>query len=55
VSLTDIEVINAANGRPVIKTAGRLEKFFEEKKIKQTALSLSHEKEYGIACIVLEK
>lgn len=54
VLLTDIEVINAANGRPDIKISGRLKEFFSERSIKQTALSLSHEKEYGIACVVLE-
>lgn len=55
VSLTDIEVINSENGKPVIKVNGRLERFFMEKGIKQTALSLSHEKDYGIACVVLGK
>ena len=55
VALTDIEVINAANGRPDIKISGKLKEFFSERSIKQTVLSLSHEKEYGIACVVLEK
>ena len=54
VSLTDIEVVNAASGRPDIKISGRLKEFFSERSIKQTALSMSHEKEYGIACVVLE-
>ena len=54
VLLTEIEVINAANGRPDIKISGRLKEFFSERSIKQTALSLSHEKDYGIACVVLE-
>ncbi|MDP2276878.1 MAG: holo-ACP synthase [Nitrospirota bacterium] len=54
VSLTDIEVVNAASGRPDIKISGKLKEFFSEKSIKQTVLSLSHEKEYGIACVVLE-
>lgn len=55
VPLSDIEVINSPNGNPSINAHGRLKKFFNEKGIKQTALSLSHEKEYGIACVVLEK
>lgn len=54
VSLTDIEVINAASGRPDIKISGKLKEFFSERSIKQTVLSLSHEKDYGIACVVLE-
>jgi len=55
VSLTDIEVINSAKGKPLIRVKGGMKKFFKKKKIKQAALSLSHEKDYGIACVVLEK
>lgn len=53
VSLTDVEIINSANGKPDIKVNGRLKNFFKEKSIIQISLSLSHEKEYGIACVVL--
>ncbi len=55
VPLTEIEVMNFENGRPAIKASGKLEKFFKEKSIKHCHLSLSHEKEYGIACVVLER
>ena len=55
VSLTDVEVINYGSGRPYIKINGKLSKFFKEKSIVCTHLSLSHEHEYGIACVVLEK
>ncbi|MBI4689334.1 MAG: holo-ACP synthase [Nitrospirae bacterium] len=55
VSLTDIEVINAVSGKPDIKVSGRLEGFFIEKEIRQVSLSVSHEKDYGIACVVLER
>ncbi|MDI6743785.1 MAG: holo-ACP synthase [Thermodesulfovibrionales bacterium] len=54
VPLTDIEVISSESGKPVIKTNGKLKRFFEEKAIKQALISLSHEKDYGIACVVLE-
>ena len=54
VSLTDIEVMNYGSGRPFIKVKGRLESFFEEKAIRSAHLSLSHEHEYGVACVVLE-
>jgi holo-[acyl-carrier protein] synthase len=54
VSLTDIEVINVDTGKPFLKVNGRLEDFFEEKSIKKAHLSLSHEHEYGVACVVLE-
>lgn len=55
VPLTAIEVVNNENGRPSIKVNGKLEEFFKEKPIKHCHLSLSHEKEFGIACVVLEK
>lgn len=54
VSLTDIEILNYENGRPSIKVKDKLEEFFNEKGIKNYHLSLSHEKEFGIACVVLE-
>jgi holo-[acyl-carrier protein] synthase len=54
IPLTDIEVMNFENGKPVIKAKGALEAFFKEKSIKHCHLSLSHEKEFGIACVVLE-
>ena len=55
VPLTDIEVINNKNGRPSISAKGKLEEFFKKKSIKNCHLSLSHEKEFGIAYVVLEK
>ncbi len=55
VPLTDIEIVNFENGRPVINAKGNLEDFFKEKSIRYCHLSLSHEKEFGIACVVLEK
>jgi holo-[acyl-carrier protein] synthase len=54
VSLTDIEVMNFGSGRPFIKVKGHLETFFKEKSIRCTHLSLSHEREYGVACVVVE-
>lgn len=54
VSLTDIEIMNYGSGRPFIKVKGRLESFFAEKSIRTAHLSLSHEHEYGVACVVLE-
>ncbi|MEE8328620.1 MAG: holo-ACP synthase [Thermodesulfovibrionia bacterium] len=55
VPLTDIEIMNLENGKPSIKGKGKLAKFFKKKSIKNCHLSLSHEKEFGIACVVLEK
>ncbi len=55
VLLTDIEIVNSKNGRPSIKVNGKLKEFFKEKAIKHCHLSLSHEKEFGIACVVLAR
>jgi holo-[acyl-carrier protein] synthase len=55
VSLTDIEVESSGNGRPFITVKGELEAFFKKEEIKCAHLSLSHEKDYGVACVVLEK
>lgn len=54
VPLTDIEVENVEHGRPRIRARGNLEDFFRERAIRNCHLSLSHEKEFGIACVVLE-
>ena len=54
VSLTDVEVVNVETGKPLIKMTGKLEGFFKEKFIRKAHLSLSHEHEYGVACVILE-
>ncbi|MEJ2697578.1 MAG: holo-ACP synthase [Candidatus Sulfobium sp.] len=55
VSLTDIEVGNAGSGRPFISVKGELDVFFRKEEIKCVHLSLSHERDYGVACVVVEK
>lgn len=54
VSLTDIEVMNMDSGKPLIKINGKLKDFFSVKSINKAHLSLSHEHDYGVACVVLE-
>ena len=54
VRMKDIEVLNDAKGRPSLKVSNKLKAFFEEKKIVGCHLSLSHEKEFGVASVVLE-
>lgn len=54
VNLKDIEIVNNEVGKPSVKANGRLAEFFREKEIKRCHLSLSHEREFGIACVVLE-
>ncbi len=53
-TLRDIEVVNYGNGKPDIRVGGGLKKFFSEKNINRAHLSLSHEKDYGVACVLLE-
>jgi holo-[acyl-carrier protein] synthase len=53
-SFKDVEVVNNEKGRPSIQVKGRLEDFFKENSITGCHVSLSHEKEFGVACVVLE-
>ena len=55
VNMKDIEIILNEKGRPSIKVKGTLESFFKENTITKCHLSLSHEKEFGVACVVLEQ
>lgn len=54
VSLKDIEVTNNDKGRPSVTVRGGLQDFFDKHNIKHTHLSLSHEKKYAVASVVLE-
>lgn len=55
VLLTEVEVLNTASGRPFIRVKGGAGALFEQESIRCTHVSLSHEREYGVACVVLEK
>ena len=54
IPLVDIEVVNDERGNPTIQPGGALRAFFRENALSKVHLSLSHEKEYGIAFVVLE-
>lgn len=54
IPLTDIEVRNQDNGRPMLELHGKTGEFLKEKEIQAVHLSLSHEKDYGVACVVIE-
>jgi holo-[acyl-carrier-protein] synthase len=54
-SLKEIEILNRQDGRPFIEVTGRLRALFEENSIRCSHVSLSHEREYGIAFVVLEQ
>jgi holo-[acyl-carrier protein] synthase len=55
IPLTDIEVVSGENGIPGVRPKGRLEEFFRDNTLRKAHLSLSHERDYGIAFVVLEK
>ncbi|MEN8262946.1 MAG: holo-ACP synthase [Nitrospirota bacterium] len=55
VNMKDIEILNDDRGRPSLKVKNNLAEFFRERRIMHSHLSLSHEKEYAVACVVLEK
>ena len=54
-SFTDIEVVSKETGEPVLCVSSRIEEFLAANSITRTHLSLSHEHEYGVACVLLEK
>lgn len=55
VSWKDAEVCKFENGKPYIKLYGDLKKIADEKNIKNIELSLSHDDDYAIACVVIDK
>jgi len=54
VNWLDIEVINEEQGNPILKIKGRTLKLMKKMGVYQTHLSLSHERDYAIAFVVLE-
>jgi holo-[acyl-carrier protein] synthase len=55
VNMKDIEIVMNENGRPSLSARGSLGKFLTEREIRHCHLSLSHEREFGVACVVLER
>jgi phosphopantetheine--protein transferase-like protein len=53
-SLTDIEVTNQDNGRPLLRLKGNAQKAFGKREIGNIHISMSHEIDYGVACVVIE-
>jgi holo-[acyl-carrier protein] synthase len=53
-SFSDVEISNSDTGKPLLKLKGTLDDFVQTKLIKKIYLSLSHEQEYAVACVVLE-
>ena len=55
ITLTDIEIVHHVNGRPLITLRGTAKKCMGELYASTIHLSLSHEKEYGVACVIIEE
>ena len=53
-SLQDIEVKNRKNGAPYIEATGAAKKRMEELGVKNIWVSISHERDYVVAIVVLE-
>ncbi len=54
-AFTEIEILNDKLGKPVVFLHGKVNDFFQEQKLKQVTISLSHAKENAIAVAILEK
>jgi holo-[acyl-carrier protein] synthase len=54
ISFADIEISNQADGRPLLRLRDRAQKDLGYLNVGSIHVSLSHEKEYGIACVVIE-
>jgi holo-[acyl-carrier protein] synthase len=55
VSWIEIETVSPPSGPPVLRISGTTKAAMESRDILNCHLSLSHEKDYSVACVVLEK
>lgn len=51
-AFSDIEILNEANGRPVVRLKGRAQELARERGIGVFHLSLSHARAYAVAMVV---
>lgn len=51
----DVEVVRDDLGAPSLKLSGRAARIFEERNFSASHLSYSHDGQYGVATVVLEK
>jgi holo-[acyl-carrier protein] synthase len=54
IPLTDIEIVHHEHGRPLLHLKGETKKCMGDACAGTIHVSLSHEKEYGVACVVIE-
>lgn len=55
ITFKDIEIAHTDTGRPVINPGSILKDWLERIGIDRIHLSLSHERDYSIACVILEE
>jgi holo-[acyl-carrier protein] synthase len=55
VAFSDIEIINSETGDPSIRPRGNLRTYFENENVRHAHVSLSHEDDYSIAFVIVEK
>ncbi len=55
ISFTDIKIINRDKGIPSVELRGRAKDLLKERAINKIHLSLSHEHDYSVACVILER
>jgi len=55
VGFKDIEVVNEASGKPIVKMGGRGKILFEKLNLKSIHISISHDRHYAIAHAIAEQ
>lgn len=54
-SLTDVRIVNSDSGKPSLEFSGNISVHIKNENITATHVSLSHDHEYAIALVLLEK
>ena len=54
VALTDVEIRNQENGKPLLQIRGRTGESLKKKSVHKIHVSLSHEKDFSVACVIIE-
>ena len=55
VGFKDIEVVNQASGKPIVKMGGRGKALFEKLNLKSIHISISHDRHHAIAHAIAEQ
>jgi holo-[acyl-carrier protein] synthase len=55
VGFKDIEVVNEASGKPIVKMGGRGKILFDKLNLKSIHISISHDRHYAIAHAIAEQ